>query len=128
MLPERNLLSGTVFERSDEPAYVMDPDESRIVAANDAGCALLGYTHDELLATPISAIHPAESAELEALLERVHRDGHASTIALTCRTKRGVFLPTEITLHALELDGLTRVLGLVHDRSEHRHARRHAGT
>ena len=77
---------------------------------------------NELLATPISAIHPAETAELEALLDRVHRNGRASTIALTCRTKQGVFLPTEITLHALELDGRTRVLGLVHDRSEHRQA------
>ncbi len=127
MPSERNLLSGTVFERAEEPAYVMDPHESRIVAANDAGCALLGYTQEELLATPISAIHPAESAELEALLGRVHRDGHASTIVLTCRTKHGVFLPTEITLHALELDGRTRVLGLVQDRSEHRHARPRAG-
>ena len=122
MSRDGNVLSGTVFEQVDEPAYVMDPDESRIVAANDAGCALLGYTLDELLATPISAIHPAETAELEALLDRVHRNGRASTIALTCRTKQGVFLPTEITLHALELDGRTRVLGLVHDRSEHRQA------
>ncbi|HET8742844.1 MAG TPA: PAS domain-containing protein [Gaiella sp.] len=127
MSSDGNLLTGTVFERSDEPAYVMDPDESRIVAANDAGCALFGYTRDELLATPISAIHPAESAELEALLGRVQRDGRASTIALTCRTKHGVFLPTEITLHVLELDGRTRVLGLVQDRSEHRHARLQAG-
>ena len=117
---DASIMSGTVFEDSDDPAYLMDPDESCILAANDAGCALLGYTRAELLETPISSIHPSESAELGRLLERVRRDGRASTIALTCLTKCGTFLPTEMSLHALDLDGRTLVLGLVQDRSEHR--------
>jgi PAS domain S-box-containing protein len=114
------LIRETAFERSCEPAYVMDPERGRILAANDAGCDLLGYTRDELLETPISEIHPAELSELSDLLERVLRDQRASTIKLTCRTKQGTFLPTEISLHALELDGRLRILGLVQDRSEHR--------
>jgi PAS domain S-box-containing protein len=113
-------MQGTVFEESSEPAYVMDPEQGRILAANDAGCALLGYTRTELLETPISEIHPAELTELSELLERVLRDARASTIKLTCRTKHGTFLPTEISLHALELGGRLRVLGLIQDRSEHR--------
>ena len=72
---ERNLISGTLFEHANEPAYVMDPQHDRILAANDAGCAMLGYTREELLETPISRIHPAELAELQELLERVLRDG-----------------------------------------------------
>jgi chemotaxis family two-component system sensor kinase Cph1 len=116
----RSLITGTVFEDTSDPAYVMDPLHSRFLAANDAGCELLGYTREELLATPISRIHPAELAELSELLERVLRDGRASTIKLTCRTKSGTFLPTEISLHKLEIDGETRILGLVRDRSEHR--------
>jgi PAS domain S-box-containing protein len=112
------------LETANEAAYLMDPHHSRILAANDAGCALLGYTREELLATPISKIHPAEAAELAELIERVLQDGRASTIKLTCRTKQGTFLPTEISLHALELDGRTRILGLVLDRSEHRQLRR----
>ena len=120
MRHEREIMCGTVFEHAPEPAYVMDPRDSCIVAANDAGCALLGYSRDELLATPISRIHPSEVVELSELLARVLRDGRASTIALTCRTKCGTFLPTEMSLHALEVDGQTRILGLVQDRSEHR--------
>lgn len=116
-----DLMSGTCFEHADEPAYVMDPEHSCILAANDAGCDLLGYTRKELLQTPISSIHPSELSELSELLERVLRDGRASTIKLTCRTKKGTFLPTEISLHALELGGRLRILGLVQDRSEHRH-------
>jgi PAS domain S-box-containing protein len=115
-----SIIAGTVFEHSGEPAYVMDPRHSSILAANDAGCRLLGYSREELLRTPISRIHPSELTELNELLERVLRDGRASTIKLTCRTKNGTFLPTEISLHKLEIDGETRILGLVQDRSEHR--------
>jgi chemotaxis family two-component system sensor kinase Cph1 len=120
MQPARDFTHETVFARSRDPAYVMDPEHNRILAANDAGCALLGYTREELLETPISRIHPAELAELSELLERVLKHGRASTVKLTCRTKHGAFLPTEISLHALELDGQIRILGLVQDRSEHR--------
>jgi two-component system, chemotaxis family, sensor kinase Cph1 len=118
--PEREVIREIVFAQSPEPAYVMDPEHNRILAANDAGCSLLGYTREELLETPISDIHPAELGELSELLERVLKHGRASTIKLTCRTKQGTFLPTEISLHALELDGRVRILGLIQDRSEHR--------
>ena len=110
----------TLFARTRDAAFVMDPERGRILAANDAGCALLGYPRAELLQTPISEIHPSELAELSELLERVLRDQRASTIKLTCRTKQGTFLPTEISLHAVTLDGRLRVLGLVQDRCEHR--------
>jgi PAS domain S-box-containing protein len=115
-----DLLHATVLEHASEPAYVMDPHHDRILAANEAGCRMLGYTREQLLETPISRIHPSELPELSELLERVLRDGRASTIKLTCRTRSGTFLPTEISLHALELGGRIHILGLVQDRSEHR--------
>jgi len=113
-------MSGTVFEHAHDAAYLMDPECDCILAANEVGCRLLGYTREELLGTPISSIHPAELRELSELLERVLRKGRASTIKLTCRTKHGTFLPTEISLHAFEVAGQLRILGLVLDRSEHR--------
>jgi chemotaxis family two-component system sensor kinase Cph1 len=109
-----------IFEESDDPAFVIDPFGDKIVAANPAGCAMLGYTREELLATPVSSIHPAELPQLQELLERVLKDGQGSTIALTCRTKSGCYLPTEMALSALESSGTIYILGLVHDRSDHR--------
>jgi PAS domain S-box-containing protein len=109
-----------LFEESPEPAYVIDPAADRILAANSAGCAMLGYTHEELLRTPVSTIHPAELSQMSDFLERVLSDGQGSTIKLTCRTKLGTFLPTEMSLHAFANDGRLRILGLVQDRSEHR--------
>ena len=78
------------------------------------------FTHEELLRTRVSQIHPAELAEMRELLDQVLRDGQGSTIKLTCRTKLGTFLPTEMSLHAFSSEGRLYVLGLVQDRSEHR--------
>jgi two-component system, chemotaxis family, sensor kinase Cph1 len=88
--------------------------------ANRAGCEMLEYTREELLATPVSAIHPSEHAQMREFVDRVLHERRGSTIKLTCRTKSGVYLPTEMTFHAFESDGRLYVLGLVQDRSEHR--------
>jgi PAS domain S-box-containing protein len=109
-----------LFEESSEPAFILDPHRDRILAANVAGLAMLGYTHEELLATPISHIHPAELPQLMEFLEGVLRDGHGSTIKLTCRTKEGTFLPSEMSLQAVRSGDRIYILGLVADRSQHR--------
>jgi PAS domain S-box-containing protein len=109
-----------LFEESTDPAYVVDPLEDRMLAVNRAGCAMLGYTRDELLQLPVSRVHPAELPQFREFLENVLRDGRGSTIKLTCRTKSGTFLPTEMSLVALSSNGRAYILGLVRDRSEHR--------
>jgi two-component system, chemotaxis family, sensor kinase Cph1 len=113
-------LFGPLFEASGDAAFLMDPVDDRIVEANRAGCELLGYSREELLTLTVSAIHPAEMSRLRAFLDDALRDGSASRVEFTCRTKAGTFMPTEISLHLVEADGRRYVLGLVHDRSEHR--------
>jgi PAS domain S-box-containing protein len=111
---------GELFEGSSEPAFILDPEHDRILAANDAACAMLGYAREELLETPISVIHPAELPQLLELVDQVFRDGRGSTIKLTCRTKCGDFLPSEMNLLAFDGGDGVRILGLVQDRSQHR--------
>ena len=113
-------LFGKSFEESSDAAFLMDPIDDRIVEANRAGCKLLGYTREELLTTTVSDIHPAEMPQLREFLETALRDGRASMVKFTCRTKSGQFLPTEIWIHVVEAEGRTYILGLVQDRSEHR--------
>ena len=120
MRAERDRLFERVFEESNDSAYLMDPIGGRILDANPAGCNMLEYTREELLATPVSDIHPAEHAQMREFVDRVLRERRGSTIKLTCRTKTGVYLPTEMTFHAFESSGHLYVLGLVQDRSEHR--------
>jgi two-component system, chemotaxis family, sensor kinase Cph1 len=114
------LTSGHVLDGLPEAAFVLDPTEGRFVAANAAGCAMLGYSRAELFETPISRIHPGELPMLEDFVGRVLRDGHGTTISLACRTRTGTYLPTEMALHAFEQDDSVYILALIHDRSEHR--------
>src|SRR4029078_12783606 len=99
MHAERDRLFERVFEDSNDSAYLMDPIAGRILDANSAGCNMLEYTREELLAPPVSEIHPAEHAQMHEFVDRVLRERRGSTIQLTCRTKTGVYLPTEMTCH-----------------------------
>jgi PAS domain S-box-containing protein len=120
MFPERARPFDELFEHADDPVFVLDPFEDRIVAANRAASAMLGYTREELLATPVSHVHPGELPRLRELVERVMKEGQGSTVTLTCRTKPGNFLPAEIAMTAFDGGGRVHILALVQDRSEHR--------
>jgi PAS domain S-box-containing protein len=109
-----------ILDTAHEAIYVVDPAADQIIDANPAACAMLHYRHDELLATPISRIHPAEMPQMTAFAQAALRDGESWTISMTCRTKNGIFLPTEMTLFALDTGHRVYVIGLVHDRSDHR--------
>ena len=111
------------IESAADPAFVLDPTADSFVAANAAACALLGYAHEELLETPVSRIHPGERAQLQEFVSAVLAAGHGTTVALTCRTRPGAYLPVEMSLAAFEHDGRTLLLGLVRDRSDHRQRR-----
>ena len=109
-----------LFEDAEDAAFILDPLDDRFVAANRAGVAMLGYPLDQLLRTPVSHIHPGELPQLQDFVSRVLEHGHGTTIALTCRTQSGAYLPTEMSLHAFAGDGRVYILALIKDRSEHR--------
>lgn len=109
-----------VLERTNEPALVIDPTEDRFVAANKAACAMLGYTREQLLATPVSAVHRGELAQLQSVVAGVLEQGHGMTDALTCRAFTGECVPVEMALSTIELGGRVLVVGLLRDRSDHR--------
>src|SRR5205807_6295654 len=102
------------------PVYIIDPLEDRILDANSAGCWVLGYTRDELLATSISDIHPNELPRMREFVEGALRDGVSWTIEMACRTKSGEFLPTEIAMLALDSGDRVYLISLLRDRSAHR--------
>ena len=109
------------LDRTVDAAFVIDPAEDRFLAASAAGCGMLGYSLEALLARPVSQIHAGEVPQLQDVVGRVLRDGRVSSVTLTCRRSSGTCVPTEMALWAFrDDDGRFFVFALVRDRSEHR--------
>jgi PAS domain S-box-containing protein len=107
--------------RTSDAALILDPLADRFVSANAAACALLGYDLAELLEMPVSRIHPGELAQLRDLVDAVVAEGYASTVTLTCRTRAGDRLPTEMAVWAFRrAGGRVYLFALVESRSQHR--------
>ena len=105
------------FDTVDHPIYVLDPAHDRIVDANRSA-EWLGYSHDELLATPISAIHPAEMPQLVDWVTQVRNEQLGWSGLFNCRAKDGTYTPTDMMALAPDPNGLVMIF--TKDRSAHR--------
>ena len=111
-----------VFEQCNDSILIIDPANDQIVEANPQASTMLGFSPEELLATPISEIHPHDLADLFAFTETVFRRGTGRAKHLHCRTKTGDLLPVELSASVIELDKRPHILVLVRDLSESKRA------
>lgn len=111
-----------VFEHSNDAIFITDDATDRILDANPRACEMLGYSHDELVKISISTIHAHEMEKMGAFARLVSEKGEGWTNELTCHTKRGTFLPCEISASTLELQGKTYRISIVRDITERKEA------
>jgi GAF domain-containing protein len=83
---------------------------------------MVGYTRAEALALRISDVHPAEMREFIAFARTVLETESGWTNELACLTRSGTTLPAEISASVIEMDGRARVIAMVRDISERKHA------
>ncbi len=110
------------FEHSNDAGFILDPAHDSIVDVNSRASELLGYTRDELLALPVSAIHPDEMPRLRAFTQSVLKAGSGWTDELTCLTKSKEKVDAEISASAVEIDGEPRVVAWVRDITQRKRA------
>ena len=89
-----------LLDRATDPAFILDPLEDRFVAANAAGCAMLGYPLEELLETPVSRIHPGELSQLQEFVGGVLRVVTARRSGSPAGRGPAECLPIEMSLWA----------------------------
>jgi PAS domain S-box-containing protein len=111
-----------IFEHANDAVFIVDPRHDRILDVNPSSCRMLGYSREELLALPVTAIHCHELPLLSRFTEAVHNQGAAWTDELTCLTKAGSPLAVEISASVFELDGQPCLITMVRDVSERRRA------
>lgn len=111
-----------LIEASNDAILVIDPEHDQILEANPTACRMLGYSQAELLALPVSAIHPHEMAEMTQFVQAVVRQGKGWTNELSCRTKIGALLPAEISASIVEMAEHRCLLALIRDTTERKRA------
>ena len=83
---------------------------------------MLGYSQEEILSIPISAVHPQEMAVLQAFAQEIFEHGRGWTNELSCLTKTGQKLPAEISASTIDVAGTTQIIAMVRDVTERRQA------
>lgn len=110
----------TIFDHSNDAIIVIDVAKDRIIDANPRAVEMLGYEREQLVATPVSAIHPDELPQLREFAAMVYKDSAGWTSELSCCTRSGKRLPSEISASVMQLPEHSGevILAMVRDISE----------
>jgi len=112
-----------VFEYSNEAIFLIDPEEDEIVDANSKACGMLGYEREQLLALPLSTIHPGDAARMREFVHSVPALGGGWIDDVACMTRTGQALPAEISASSVAIGGRACIVSLVRDLTERERAR-----
>src|SRR5437899_1786629 len=117
-----------IIANAPDPVFVSDL-EGKILQANDAVFALLGFRPDELIEQSLSRIiSPDETREFLAALREVVERGVTRNARLNPRSASGEVIPTTLNASALrDPDGkVIGAIGILRDMREHEQARAYA--
>ena len=104
----------TILAQMPEAVFILDPERDRVLYANPQACRLLGYSLEELLATPSSSLNPNQMPKLMALGQAP--PGDPPLIAeITSITKGGVPLLGEIAASVARVDGHLCLVASIRD-------------
>jgi PAS domain S-box-containing protein len=112
----------SIFEHSNDAIFILDPEKDEFLEINRRAAEMLGYRVDELTSLHPSDIHPDQMPQLQTFAKVVFERGHGWTRDLTCRTKSGDRLPSEISASIISLEGRAWMIAVVRDISAQRQA------
>jgi PAS domain S-box-containing protein len=130
-LTERKRLEATLREREDHYRDLVEHScdlicthdlEGQLLSVNDVPCRILGYSREEILATPMSKIIPPEHRQLfNEYMNKIRRDGSAEGL-LAVMTKSGERRIWKYH-NTLRTEGVSKpiVRGIAHDVTEQKH-------
>lgn len=102
-------------DQSNDAVFVIELEQVRILGVNARACTMLGYSREELLNLPISAVHPNEMPAMLAFTRSVSERGIGLTDELTFTTRSGQSLPAQISASILDVEGRLCILARVRE-------------
>ncbi len=111
-----------IFNHSNDAIFVIDMAQGEILDVNPRACTMLGFSREELISMPMSNIHPNEISQLQAFTAQVLENGEGWTNELTCLTKSGHCLPSEISASVIDINGKKFIISIVRDITERKKA------
>jgi diguanylate cyclase (GGDEF)-like protein/PAS domain S-box-containing protein len=94
----------TILAQMPDALLIIDAEGDRVLFANPQACRILGYSLEELLATPPSSLNPNQMQKLMAL-SQAPPGGPPMIEEITSITKAGVPLHGEIAASVARVDG-----------------------
>ena len=114
-------LSQFSIDRSPDMILWLDA-EGRLIYANEAACAALGYSREEMLRLELRNIDPVYGREAFLLVHEELRSSGSRTIEAVYRTRNGRSFPVEARFNFLEFDGRGFICCMARDITERKRA------
>jgi PAS domain S-box-containing protein len=103
-----------------DAVFVVD-EKGQIEDVNDSACAQLGYTREELIGMPVSAVSARPGFDLGEVFDRLRAAGSLS-YETAHRRKDGSTIPVELSVALTEYRDQPAVLGVARDITERKRA------
>jgi diguanylate cyclase (GGDEF)-like protein/PAS domain S-box-containing protein len=109
------LRASEIVAHSNDSLFVFDPEHDRVIEANAKACRLLGYSREELLNVPMSAILPNEMPKLAAFSHRTPQSADGLIDELACLTKEGEVIRSEISASVVGRGQGSRIIASIRE-------------
>ncbi len=111
----------TIFETSPAGILIAEIKSARLIYANPAIGAMLGYTPAELVGKPYSFIHPAkEFSAAKKIVDDQLKKGSGPVTNIPCRRKDGSVFFVDVNLSLAKIDDVACRVGFFTDISQRR--------
>jgi len=112
---EQELQLANLLNKFEDAVFIIDPSNYKIIRVNDKAVSLLGYSKEELLTCPVSVIYPDKMDKFQEFADQTRDKHKAWTDKLTCRTKSGEDIPTEMIASLIDIENSAHVFFLVRE-------------
>jgi PAS domain S-box-containing protein len=114
-----------VFNNANDEIFlhsITDGMPGNFIEVNEVACDILGYTREELLQmSPENIDKPENVAKMSQLIKNLQKEGKVIFESVQV-SKKGEFIPVEISSHMFELNGKEIILSIAREISERKKA------